>query len=560
MSETPSKSLPVALVYGESESSQVLRNALSEIGANLVCDADIASFSVDDLGSSGANVVLISLDAVIEDRLDEVYGALDEQRYRVMFDDPEISNNLDGWEHARWQRHLAAKLHDISDWDPPRPKDAAAVEVPDRNTDASTGGTSDQAEDESTPAWMDEALSVLNGNADDGADSDAGEAQPEQITAVDVAPPVGDDGAVEQEAPEAAPTEASNAIAEGEVTRQTLADETADDSPLEDSQAAPVQPEDHAHASDVAAPGEDADLQAELDALAEADDPLAALSALAGEQDEPPAHDEAPGNIDSAAAEEAAKADAGDLAQTAPAEDEVSADLDLGVDLDVGDMNDAERGDASGAAKSDAASDDDTEQWDALEAELSAAFDSETLGAIDQASQRSDEPVAQAPAWELAADNADASDSSDAPDETPAANPQSDEQRDAVSTAAESPVSGSEESGTDAAPSADIAGEAAARASSLPDVSQWALVDDDEPMAAMDEPTSPDESDAAAEQQAAAEAAATADEDDDDGNFGLELVDPIDYLKPRGTQGRQQRAFQHAHADADGRSRGAQGR
>ncbi len=211
MSENPSKSLPVALVYGESDSSQVLRNALSDIGAELVCDADIASFSIDDLGTSGADVVLISLDAIIEDRLDEVYGALDEQRYRVMFDDPEISNNLDGWEHARWQRHLAAKLRDISDWDPPRPKDAAAVEVPD-GTRTRPRRKSDQADDESTPAWMDEALSVLNDNADDGDDTDVGDEQPEQIIAVDVAPPVGDDGAEEQEAPETSPTEASNAL------------------------------------------------------------------------------------------------------------------------------------------------------------------------------------------------------------------------------------------------------------------------------------------------------------------------------------------------------------
>ena len=51
-------SVPVALVYGETESSEGLRQALGEIGANLVCDLDVDSFSVDNLGASGAGVVL----------------------------------------------------------------------------------------------------------------------------------------------------------------------------------------------------------------------------------------------------------------------------------------------------------------------------------------------------------------------------------------------------------------------------------------------------------------------------------------------------------------------
>ncbi|MGA7296746.1 MAG: chemotaxis protein CheB [Rhodanobacteraceae bacterium] len=530
MSENPPKSLPVALVYGESESSQVLRSALGEIGANLVCDADIASFNIDDLGTSGADVVLISLDATIEDRLDEVYGALDEQRYRVMFDDPEISNNLDGWEHARWQRHLAAKLHDISDWDPPRPKDAAAVEVTPQSTGDAGAEASGQTDAEAAPAWMDEALSVLHENDGDGDDTDGGDEQPQSVEAIDPAPAAQAQIAAAQEAPESELAEQPEGVVDSDETPSATAELAALESAPEDSQSEAPQVEDGTPAGAAAGLEEDVDLQAELDALAEADDPIAALSALASEEDESVASEASGENTGSGEIEQTRDGDNSDASMPPSAEFDLPGELSLGL----ADMDDDDT-EGESTAQTAAASDEQSEDWDSLEAELNAAFDSETLGAIDHASGSKDEHPVQAPSWEIADDNSEPQEESPSPgiqgttaaDGHEAAEPDDTDRDDAgqEATRAEQGAAGD-------VPASHKSEETVARPADLPDVSMWALVDDDEPAAAHDEPSPRDEADAATDEQSPAESTANQGEEVDDDNFGLELVDPIDYLRP----------------------------
>ncbi len=506
MSETLRKPLPVALVYGESESSQGLRRALGEIGADLVCDADIGSFSMDTLGASGADVVLISLDSILEDRLDEVYGALDEKRYRVMFDDPEISNKLDGWEHARWKRHLAAKLRDISDWDPPRPKNAMAVEV-------SIPADVVMLTEGESAEWMNEALSVLSETNTEHGDSDSFENQP---------------GLAEALAPKpAADVETSNA--------QTL--EQAGMNEPEDNAAVDADIDTSANDVSVAASPErsdtsiddDAALQAELDALADSDDPLAALSALVGDQTSPGVASPADMILD----------DPTDGVGDAD-DDEVSAAMDaLEASFDAGDTDlefeiDQPVPLASQAEKIDSevvAPDEDDSDWSSLEAELSAAFDSSTLGAIDAASDTSDEYSVDVPGGEQ-----HASTSAFEPSDTEG------QQLDASVVQASGEVN---DTPTDEPPSAlagtpDIVAPSVTSAAAddpagngfvLPDVSQWALVDDYEPSTPkVEDPVKIEPAQDVAEgQQDGAEDEV---DDNDDYGFDLELVDPIDYLKP----------------------------
>lgn len=139
--------LPVALVFGDAEASKHLRQALDEIGARIVCDTPVDTLDSVRIEASGAGVVLVNLDDDVGDHLDEVYESLDESRYRVIFNDPESSQGLSGWEHARWLRHLAAKLRDDSDIDPPRPEGA----------EAPGGSEADRLAD----AWVSDALGVL---------------------------------------------------------------------------------------------------------------------------------------------------------------------------------------------------------------------------------------------------------------------------------------------------------------------------------------------------------------------------------------------------------------
>jgi two-component system chemotaxis response regulator CheB/chemosensory pili system protein ChpB (putative protein-glutamate methylesterase) len=150
VSELAHPVLPVALVFGDAEASVHLRAALDEIGARVVCDTPVESLDAAVLDGSGAGVVLVNLDDNVEERLDAVYDSLDESRYRVVFNDPGISHGLSGWEHARWLRHLAAKLRDDGDFDPPRPREESHEEL--------------HEEPAAAPAaegWLDEALDVL---------------------------------------------------------------------------------------------------------------------------------------------------------------------------------------------------------------------------------------------------------------------------------------------------------------------------------------------------------------------------------------------------------------
>lgn len=507
--------IPVALVYGESESSQALRKALGEIGADLVCDADVDSFNVDSLGASGAGVVLISLDETIEARLDEVYGALDEDRYRVMFDDPEISNSLDGWEHARWQRHLAAKLRDIADWDPPRPEGAAAVEV------APQPEGSDSAPAEA-PDWMNEALSVLGESrtgadepgsaADDDVELESAQAvdSPELTGPVDLTASA-DDGTMESS------SEFGSMV---EDTRTANFEDFA-----EDASASPEVPVEAVAEDKLPDAGEtaatdldDAELQAQLDALADAEDPLAALSALAGESSE----DEQDGGV-------AELADSQDMDLVAEDLDELDFSIGESVpDQDPEDeLADALEQQPSAGPDAPASSDlDEDGNWDALEAELSAAFDSDTLGAIDQAGSHDDRESGETPVGEPAA--------ADDPAESARA------EESVLADEDHHPATPEEVMDEPAGQAAPAAGESSSTpGSSLPDVSQWALVDDDLP--APNETSADDLADRSDQAETTAAMASGGEDvaeesvsgdDEDDGHFGLELVDPIDYLKP----------------------------
>lgn len=147
VSELERAEVSVALVFSDPESSAHLRTALAELGADIVCDAPVATLDAAAIDASGARVVLVNLDEGVGERLDDVDATLQEGRYRIVFDDPEISAGLDGWARSRWLRHLAAKLRNDGDVDPPRP--------------AAAGAAAEPQLDAAQAAWMSEALDVL---------------------------------------------------------------------------------------------------------------------------------------------------------------------------------------------------------------------------------------------------------------------------------------------------------------------------------------------------------------------------------------------------------------
>ena len=100
----------VALLARAGDARDQLRRALAELGAQMVAEGDPAELDPAQVASEQPNVVLVSLEPAIEDslaRFDDLLGA---PGIDVMYDDAETTRQLDGWDLARWARHLAAKL------------------------------------------------------------------------------------------------------------------------------------------------------------------------------------------------------------------------------------------------------------------------------------------------------------------------------------------------------------------------------------------------------------------------------------------------------------------
>ena len=123
----------VALLFDDAELGGHLRTALSERGARIVHEGPLGTFDRALLLKVGADVLVVNLDDdADDDALDHLYGLAEAANARVVFNDAEASRGLDGWDRARWARHLAVKALAVGDFDPPRPTpslDATPVDV-----------------------------------------------------------------------------------------------------------------------------------------------------------------------------------------------------------------------------------------------------------------------------------------------------------------------------------------------------------------------------------------------------------------------------------------------
>ena len=100
----------VALLARPGDARDQLRRALAELGARLVAEGDPAELDPGQVAGEKPTVVLVSLEPAIEDSLSRFDDLLAAPGIDVMYDDAETTRQLDGWDLARWARHLAAKL------------------------------------------------------------------------------------------------------------------------------------------------------------------------------------------------------------------------------------------------------------------------------------------------------------------------------------------------------------------------------------------------------------------------------------------------------------------
>lgn len=118
----------VALLFDDAGLSAHLREALVAQGARIVYESDLAAFAPAELVGSSADVVVVDLDDPSDADLDRLYDIVEGGSPRLVFNDADASRQLQGWDRARWARHLAAKLVGGDVLDPPRPDDARAIE------------------------------------------------------------------------------------------------------------------------------------------------------------------------------------------------------------------------------------------------------------------------------------------------------------------------------------------------------------------------------------------------------------------------------------------------
>ena len=117
----------VALLFDDAELGAHLRQVLQECGARIVHEGAVAGFDAATLHQHDPDVLVVNLDDDDDDAFDRLFGMVDGDRPRLVFNDARASRALSGWDRARWARHFAVKVLAGGDVDPPRPAGAQAV-------------------------------------------------------------------------------------------------------------------------------------------------------------------------------------------------------------------------------------------------------------------------------------------------------------------------------------------------------------------------------------------------------------------------------------------------
>ena len=106
----------VALLARPGAACDNLQAALREAGAEVVLVADPTSSDAGSVAASAPRAVLVALEPSVEDALDRYQDLLQDPATIVIYDEVAVAARREGWDAARWVRHLAAKLgshHDV---------------------------------------------------------------------------------------------------------------------------------------------------------------------------------------------------------------------------------------------------------------------------------------------------------------------------------------------------------------------------------------------------------------------------------------------------------------
>ena len=192
----------VALLARPGAGADRLREALGSAGAELVLEADPTTLEPATLAGARAETVVVVLDAAVEEALDRLDPVLHDPAIDVLYEESEVAAAREGWDVARWSRHLSAKLLRHDDVLPPgREADGDVAPRPAARTAAAPASVPAPA-----PAQAPSMFDPVAAEFDPGQD----EAAPLELSLTDDAPPA----APEEEAPVRASPERPEAARE----------------------------------------------------------------------------------------------------------------------------------------------------------------------------------------------------------------------------------------------------------------------------------------------------------------------------------------------------------
>ena len=109
----------VALLARPGVAADRLREMIDEAGVERVLHADPTQLDTPELIAAEPQVVVVALDPATEDVLERFDAVLGDPMIDVIYEEAELAAAREGWDAARWKRHLVAKLLGHRDVLPP---------------------------------------------------------------------------------------------------------------------------------------------------------------------------------------------------------------------------------------------------------------------------------------------------------------------------------------------------------------------------------------------------------------------------------------------------------
>ncbi len=105
----------VVLLTRPGQARERTEAAIVAAGADVAAVLDPGAASEDDVRNAAPDAVLVILDPAVEHALQKFDGVLGDPALEIMFEDADVAAKREGWEAARWARHLGAKLYGHGD-------------------------------------------------------------------------------------------------------------------------------------------------------------------------------------------------------------------------------------------------------------------------------------------------------------------------------------------------------------------------------------------------------------------------------------------------------------